>query len=393
MQSCREKEDLARQASLPVVRLTTDDGSPVTSKTVYKAGTIVIEDADSTFTAQMEIRGRGNTTWDPENIPKLPYRLKLKERARLFGLSTDKSWNLLANWSDKSLLRNRVCFELSKIVGMEWTPRSVPVEVYFNGEYVGVYDFIEHRTISPERVNIDTKSGDIYFELENNLDSPVCWTTELGHPVNFKEPENPQQSQIDYAKQFFKDFEDALSAKQYSRVYDEFIDVDSFINNYIVEEFSKDIDGILRKSTFLTLKNGGKLQMYNLWDFDITFGNCDYYQDGQEPWEGWWVRTHNQWGTARGWYWLMFQDPVFVEKVKQRWNEVYPDFQQFYYRIDKMAEEMGGAPKRNFEKWPILDKYVWPNYKVTGSYKAEVEWLKENYLKRLEWMNTNINKL
>lgn len=384
--------------SLPVIRLTTDDGQPVTSKTEYKSGTIEISDPKhkywdtETFTAGMEIRGRGNTTWDPENKPKLPYMIKLNESAKIFNMSFDRSWNLLANWTDKSLLRNRVCFELSKIVGMSWTPKSVPVEVYLNGEYIGLYDFIEHKKVSSERVNINVQAGDFYFEMENNLDNPVCWTTEQGHPIMFKDPEHPSEEQLAFAKQFFQEFEDALYAGEYQKVYDEYIDMDSFINNYLVEEFSKDIDGILRKSTFLTLTNGGKLVMYHLWDFDITFGNCDYYDDGLQPWEGWWTRNHNQFGPGRGWYFRLFLDPVFSARVKERWNELYPEFRALYDEIDGMVADMGSAPARNFKKWDILNTYVWPNYKVTGSYKGEVEWLKENYIKRLDWMNTNINK-
>ncbi|MBP5488586.1 MAG: CotH kinase family protein [Bacteroidales bacterium] len=385
--------------ALPIIYLKTDDGKSVTSKVDYKPGTIEINDFDhkfwdtDVFKSKMQIRGRGNSTWDPWGKPKLPYMIKLEEKARLFNLSNDKSWNLLANWVDKSLLRNRVCFELSKIVGMSWTPRAVPVEVYFNGQYVGLYDFIEHKKVSKERVNINVDAGDMYFEIESNMDEPVCWETEHGHPIMFKDPELPTEAQQAYAKQFFKDFEDALWAKNFQDVYDKYIDVDSFINYWIVEEFSKDVDGNLRKSTFLTLTSGGKLEMYHLWDFDITLGNCDYYGDGKQPWEGWWVKDQNGHGRNHGWYYRLFMDPDFVAKVKTRWAQVYPQFKEFYNQIDVMVEEMGEAPARNFQKWQRLNVYDWPQYKITGSYQGEVDWLKENYRKRLDWMNTNIAKL
>ena len=385
--------------ALPVIYLSTDDGKAVTSKVDYKPGSIEIRDPDhkfwdvDIFTAKMQIRGRGNSTWDPWGKPKLPYMIKLEEKARIFNMSNDKSWNLLANWVDKSLLRNRVCFELSKIVGMSWTPKAVPVEVYFNGGYVGLYDFVEHKKVSKERVNIDVDAGDMYFEIESNMDEPVCWETDHGHPMMFKDPEQPTEEQQAYAKKFFKDFEDALWAKEFQDVYQQYIDVDSFINYFIVEEFSKDVDGNLRKSTFLTLTNNGKLEMYHLWDFDISLGNCDYYGDGKQPWEGWWVKDQNGHGRKHGWYYRLFMDPEFVKMVKQRWNEVYPEFLAFYDKIDEMVEEMGDAPARNFNKWKRLNTYDWPQYKVTGSYQGEVDWLKENYRKRLEWMNTNIAKL
>ena len=385
--------------ALPKVYLRTDDGKTITSKVDYKPGTIEIKDPDHKFwnteyfSGRMQIRGRGNSTWDPWGKPKLPFMIKLEEKAKLFDLSNDKSWNLLANWVDKSLLRNRVCFELSKIVGMSWTPKAVPVEVYLNGTYFGVYDFIEHKKVSKERVNINVDAGDMYFEIESNLDEPVCWTTAHGHPIMFKDPELPTEAQQNEAKQFFKDFEDALWAGEYQDVYQQYIDVDSFINYFIVEEFSKDVDGNLRKSTFLTLPKGGKLEMYHLWDFDISLGNCDYYGDGKQPWEGWWIKDQNMYGRNHGWFYRLFKDPEFVKMVKQRWNEVYPEFQRFYNQIDVMVEYMGDAPQRNHDRWKRLNTYDWPQYKVTGSYQGEVDWLKENYRKRLNWMNTNINKL
>lgn len=391
--------DPETQKALPVIYLRTNDGQKVTSKVDYKDGTIEIRDPDhkywdtDVFTSKMQIRGRGNSTWDPWGKPKLPYMIKLEEKARIFNMSNDKSWNLLANWVDKSLLRNRVCFELSKILGFSWTPKAVPVEVYFNGDYVGLYDFVEHKKVSPERVNINVDAGDCYFEIESNMDEPVCWETEHGHPMMFKDPEYPSAEQQAYAKQFFKDFEDALWAKQFQSVYDNYIDVDSFINYFIVEEFSKDVDGNLRKSTFLTLPKGGKLEMYHVWDFDISLGNCDYYGDGKQPWEGWWTKNMNGHGWGHGWYYRLFMDANFTNMVKKRWNEIYPEFRNFYYQIDIMVEEMGDAPQRNHDRWKRLNTYDWPQYKVTGSYQGEVEWLKENYRKRLDWMNTNINAL
>ena len=384
---------------LPVIYLRTDDGKAVSSKVDYKAGSIEIHDPEhkywdkDVFSARMQIRGRGNSTWDPWGKPKLPYMIKLEEKERIFNLSNDKSWNLLANWVDKSLLRNRVCFELSKILGFSWTLKAVPVEVYFNGQYVGLYDFVEHKKVSAERVNIDVEAGDMYFEIESNMDEPVCWETEHGHPMMFKDPEYPTAEQQTFAKQFFKEFEDALWNKEFQKVYDQYIDVDSFINYFIVEEFSKDVDGNLRKSTFLTLTKGGKLEMYHVWDFDISLGNCDYYGDSKQPWEGWWTKTQNMWGWGHGWYYRLFMDPTFTQMVKDRWNAVYPEFKAFYDQIDVMVAEMGDAPIRNHNKWKRLNTYDWPQYKVTGSYQGEVEWLKENYRKRLEWMNTNINAL
>jgi len=210
-------------------------------------------------------------------------------------------------------------------------------------------------------------------------------------PVMFSDPEEPDSGTIDYAKNYFKQFETALWAKDFNKVY-EYIDIESFINYFIIQELTKNVDGNLRKSTFLTLEKGGRLEMYHVWDFDISLGNCDYYYDGLNTWEGWWIKDRGASGQYHGWYYRLFKDPAFVDRVKERWNELYPEFKKVPDYIDRQRETMHGAPDRNFKQWDILNVYVWPNAKVTGSYNAEVNWLKENYTKRLSWLNDEINR-
>ena len=390
-----EWKDEELQGNIPVIYLTTKNNAQINSKETYVEGTIKISNPDrkfwdtESFEAAMKIRGRGNSTWD---MPKKPWKVKLEQKARLFDMSNDKEWCLLANYCDKSLLRNIVAMELSKRLGFKWTPKMVPVEVYLNGSYQGVYNFCEHKKVSKERVDIDTDNGDILFELEQNQDETVCWWTEHGAPVMFSEPEEPDAATIEYAKNFFKEFETALWAKNFEKAY-EYIDLDSFIDNFIIQELTKNVDGNLRKSTFLTLEKGGKLEMYHVWDFDISMGNCDYYGDGLKTWEGWWIKDRGAWGKNHGWYYRLFMDPDFTSKVKARWNEMKPEFDTIPDYIDRQAAILGEAPDRNFKKWNILNQYVWPNAKITGSYTGEVSWLKENYSKRLEWLDKKINAL
>ncbi len=384
-----------RKASLqlPEIYLNTSDRGEVTSKEEYKTGTITIKNPSrlfwdvTEFEGVMRIRGRGNSTW---GMPKKSYKVKLDEKQRLFDMSNDKEWCLLANYCDKSLLRNVVAMEISRRLSFSWTPKMCPVEVYFNGRYDGVYLFSEHKKVSNERVNIDTDAGDILFEIDQSQDENVCWTTEHGAPMMFSDPDEPTQEQISYAKAFFKSFEDALWNKDFNSVYSRYIDKPSFINNFIIQELTKNVDGNLRKSSFLTLPLGGKLEMYHVWDFDITLGNCDYYGDGLPTWKGWWVKDQGAIGRYHGWYYRLFMDEGFTADVKARWQEVYPSLQSIPQYIEEQVSLLGEAPDRNFERWDILSQYVWPNAKVTGSYKGEIDWLLENYNKRLEWMDSQI---
>lgn len=380
---------------IPAVYIKTLDSAPIVSKDSYVEGVIRIENPDrkfwdvELFEAPMKIRGRGNSTW---GMPKKSWKVKLEEKERLFGASRDREWCLLANYCDKSLLRNDVAMELSRRIGFRWTPKMVPVEVYLNGAYQGVYSFSEHKKVSKERVDIDVEGGDILFEIDENQDEKACWWTEHGTPVMFSDPEDPDSGTVDNAKKFFAEFEAALWARDFEKAY-RYIDVDSFVNNFIIQELTKNVDGNLRRSTFLTLVKGGRLEMYHVWDFDISLGNCDYYDDGQQTWEGWWVKDRGAWGKYHGWYYRLFMDSGFVDRVKARWNALYPQLVTIPEFVDRQKALMNDAPARNFKRWNILDVYVWPNARVTGSYDREVEWLKENYTRRLDWLNTQINAL
>lgn len=395
--------------TVPVITLKTTGGVDITSKEEYLTGTISISDPDGTYGEKsyegtMRIKGRGNSTW---GNPKKPYRIKLDQKASLLGMPEEKDWVLLANYSDKSLLRNKTAFKLSEICGMSWTPRMESAEVYLNGQYIGLYNLCEQKEVATHKVNIkvvketdnegEALTGDYYFEMEQNMDETTCWWTWKGVPMMFIEPEIPTGTQLEYIKSYFYQFEVALFGENFkseTEGYAKYIDVDSFINYYIIQELSKNVDGNTRKSTFLTKKKGEKLEMYHVWDFDLAFGNADYFEGavGNGP-ENWWIKSYGCQGYHTGWYWRLFQDPAFVNKVKSRWAELKPELELIPDFIDFWAAELQDAPARNFQKWRILNIYVWPNVKIPGTYQGEVDYLKEFYTARLNWIDENLAKL
>ena len=396
-----------QEFTVPKVRIT--HNSDRIHKSYAIDGNIVIEDPDchyskvSSLSSATKIQGRGNSTWD---MPKKPFKIKLSEQQKVLGMPANKDWVFLANYSDKSLLRNAVAMKTSEILGMDWTPRYRIVELWINGEYQGVYNLFEKKEVTRNKVNIDLAAGDMYLEIEQSIDAPCYfWTSRCGVPVQFKEPETPPAATQEWVRSFFNEFETALWGKDFKdpeKGYAAYIDVRSFIDNYIIRELAKDIDGNVRKSAFLTLlKSDGKLHFCHVWDFDLSYGNADYF-----PWDmdgcngapngpyGWWVKDYNTASNkGEGWYNRLFQDPAFVAAVQDRWSEVYPELSRMPEYIDKLVKEMGEAPARNFSKWKILGTYVWPNVKVTGSYEAEISWLKYFYTNRLDWLDNNLYKL
>ncbi len=394
-----EEEIIAKNQNIPVVYINTDDKAPIVDKKNYVKGTIKISDPESlysdvkTFETRMGIRGRGNSTW---GMPKKPWKVKLDEKASILGMPADKEWALLANFADKTLLRNIVAMKLSEICGFAWTPRMRSVEVFLNDEYQGVYTFCEHKKVSKDRVNIDlvteddntgdAVTGGYYLELEDNQDETTVWRTELCNiPMMFSDPEVPTAQQLAYVKKYIDDFEYAIKNSNVDdpdNGYGRFMDIKSFVDNYIIQELTKNPDGNTRKSTFLTKERGKKLEMYHIWDFDLALGNTSF-SEGAGP-ETWLIKY------CSGWYTPMMNDPLFVEKVKERWNELKPEFEKVADFIERQALYLDKAQKRNFEVWDI--KQHTTSVSAKGSYEAEVKHFRDWYAARVAWIDEELNK-
>ena len=406
-----QEKELAKRQNIPIVRINTVGKAPILDKKNYVDGTISISDPEKLysdveeFKADMGIRGRGNSTWGWE---KKPWKVKLDSKESLLGMPADKEWALLANYADRTLMRNIVAMKLSEICGFSWTPRMHSVELYLNDEYQGVYTLCEHKKVSKDRVNIDVVgendnggdalTGAYYLEMEENQDETTCWWTTMGVPMMFSDPEEPTSEQYAYMTGYIDAFEKALQSDDSDDPelgYAAYIDVASFIDYYIVQELTKNVDGNLRKSSFITKEQGKKMEMYHLWDFDLTLGNCGYFNSsvGNGP-ENFWIKDYRSNSTyGGGWFWHLFKDPAFVKAVQTRWNELMPQLETIPQYIDELAFTLDKAQKRNFDRWDIRNSVDWVKMPSRGSYEAEVRYLKEFYSKRLEWLDTAINEL
>lgn len=390
------ENEMQRRQNIPVVYIDTG-GKGIYDKENYVKGTITIKDPEKLygdveeFSAPMGIRGRGNSTW---SFPKKPWKVKLDSKASIFGMGADKEWCLLANYADRTLIRNILAMKLSEICGFAWTPHMYSVHVYLNNKYQGVYTLCEHKKVHKDRVDIDLDAGDVYLEIEQQQDETTCWWTGMGVPMMFSDPEEPSAELLAEIKKWFKDFETSLYSKDIAdpkKGYAAYIDVDSFIDYYIVQELAKNTDGNLRKSSFITKKKGQKMEMYHLWDFDLTFGNSGGLL--HDP-EGFFIKDYNpSWQIGDNWFNRMMTDPAFVERLQARWNELYPQLQSMVAFIDEQAFILDKAQKENFKVWSIWESVDWVDCPSLGSYQKEVAFLKEFYSERLEWMNTAINKL
>lgn len=399
---------------IPRVYINTEGKKPITSKDDYVKTSIIVDDIDSLYTdgtkfiSTARIKGRGNSTW---TMPKKPYRINLDSKASLLGMSADKDWALLANYTDKTLLRNITAFEIARIVDFGWVPTSVSVDLYLNDEYQGVYTLTEHVKVSEERVKMqlvtpsdnsgEALTGDYFLELDFHYDEPYKFKTDIKElPILFKDPDEPTLQQYDYVKNFFNNAEHNLYSENFrdpQNGYRKFIDVPSFINYYIVQELSKNVDGNMRGSCYMGIRKNGKIEMPLVWDFDIAFGNANHitWEQGASSvgWDGWFIKT------CSPWFDRFFEDPAFVSELKQRWRAVKPQLDKIPDFIKAQASKLNEAQRKNFSPtiyggagWDITE-VMWPNFINRGSYTAEVQYLVDFVEKRISWLDTNIEAL
>lgn len=380
---------------LPVMRIDTETGNFINSKTTYvNAHMILTEDVKTrgggdVLEADLQIKGRGNSTWWRTDWPKKPYRLKFNEKVSLLGEHKDKSWVLLANFADKSLLRNHVAFYMGKISNLEYTTSSHFVDLYLNGRYDGTYELCEKLKISDHRVAV----GDDGFLLEVDAraieedDSRYFYIYSLDSPVNIKEPETQyDDANFKYIENYFNKVDFALYSiyfRDTSKGWQAYMDMDSFVDWYLINEIAHNTDAQMLSSCYMSLKRGEKLKMGPLWDFDLAFGNTDYWKRGPE---GFWVKDAD-------WFSKLFEDPAFVERVKERFDYFYDRLPDIMREIDATGEYLKYSAVANENRWHTFYNYGVPNVEIWGKYQNEVQSVKEYIKTRMDWLKTQYDKM
>ena len=380
---------------VPVVYIETEGQAPVVSKDEYVDGQITIiangRGEENVSKADIEIRGRGNTTWE---MPKKPYRIRFSERTEVLGMSEHKIWVLLANFSDKTLLRNHTAFKLSQRFGLAYTPQSQFVDLWVNGAYQGNYQLTEQIRIDESRLNIDElKADDIsedkitggyLLEVDGRRDEDVSFKSAQGVRFVIKSPDEDVPEQTAYIRQYVQTAEDALFADNFADAqqgYAQYFDTESFVDWYLLNELTKNTDAKFSNSVYLHKPRGGKLTMGPVWDYDIGMGNVNYSPG--EFTEGWYIREAS-------WIKRLFEDPAFEQRVTARWKVLKPEIESMIAGIDQQAAYLDQSQQLNFQKWNILGRKIWPNPIATGSYAGEIAYLKDWLTKRVAWMDSQM---
>lgn len=376
---------------LPIVYINTEEKKAIDSKEEYVKGTIRIVSNNVNgipdFEASMKIKGRGNSTWQ---LPKKPYKMKFDEKVSLLGEPADKEWVLLANYTDKTQLHNEIAFFMGEMSSLEYTPRTNFVEVVLNGIYNGTYQLGEQLKIAKNRVNVGDDGYLLEIDAKAEAEDITFNVQHIEQPINIKDPDVEVGSEAyTYVVTYLDNIDRILFSEEFkdpSNGYAKYLDMQSFVDWYLINEIAKNSDAIFYTSCYMNLSREGKLKMGPLWDFDIAFGNINYNVNAAEP-EGFWIKGSNQW------YKRLFQDPAFVSLVKERFAYFYSQKDIIFNEINRNAEYLQYAAIENNNKWGTLYTYTWPNSDILGSYQNEVQSMKNWLSRRFEWLNTAMSEL
>ena len=422
------------------------------SKEYREAADLLLFNSDGTagYDGALEhIKLRGHTS---ALFNKKGFTIKLAQKTGLLGMGKAKKWVLTSNARDHSLIRNQICFGMAAYVGMAYTPACKPVELYLNHSYNGAYILQEKVEIGENRIDIrdlekvtaavnekelseyraagsakSAKGKFKYIEIPENPEDitggylleyecsaerynsgPSVYTTDRGKLIVVQEPEYASKAQMEYISAFMQGFENAIFAADgvdpdTGKRYDEYIDFDSLVLKYMLEEISKNLDG--NKSSQFFYKPDDSVSRVAFagpaWDYDSTFGDYGRAKDSK----GLVVPTgfyHNTVDRNGYWWPHLYEKPEYYEAICRMWRERYAPAMRVVLGMEqdgtgrvKSIEEYASAIEKtaamNFILWPMRQSSE--NIARCGkTFKANIEYLTDYITKRYEFLESEWGK-
>ena len=379
----------------------------------------------------IEIRGESSQFFDKKSYGFETWDSQYNDLdVALIGFPEEEDWILYGPFSDKSLIRNKLIYELSNRMG-RYTTKTEFVELTINYEYKGLYIFMEKLKRDKNRIDISKlENADIDEELisggyiikidksdmedgsytdYNSFQSQFdVFGNENGDKrINFNyeypKPGEIHANQKNYIKNYFYEFESSLASNNFKdpiNGFRKYIDEDSFIDFFILNELSNNVDGY-RLSTYLQKDRNEKLVIGPIWDFNLSFGNADYC--GGERYDVWCFKFNERclgdyWNVPFWWNRLL-EDEKFVDKLKGRWNQLRLNILSDNNILTLIEEQYSflnnetDIINRNFNKWKIFGIYIWPNSFIGNNYYEEIDFLKNWIKERTKWLDESINNL
>lgn len=377
--------------SLPQIVLSVDGGLDPDDEPGLRdwmpAGLKVLEEGVVLHDGRAGVHVRGNSSRDYD---KKSYALETWNGSdedldvSLLGMPSEEDWVLQGPYSDKTLLRNHLAYALYRDLG-RYAARTRFVEVTVNDDYRGIYVLMEK--IKRDSTRMDLPEGAVLLKRDWVEGGPAFIETALCEDtlkVDWPDDTEGILPRVDAA-------EAALLAGDHRKV-----DLESFVDHMLMVELGRNVDGYVL-STWITLSDGDVLGMGPVWDYNGALGNADYFE-AWDP-EGW----HHEnpefpADNPRGfcWYEALLADADFLELRKERWRAhrsgPWSD-ESIARRIDEAVAVLAPSVGANFDRWPVLGEYVWPNdegHADRTSHAEEVAYLKSWLVARAAWLDSQL---
>ena len=413
---------------LPLFSINTN-GATIVDEPKINADASVSMDGSVDFSGKIGIEIRGSSS---QPFPKKSYGFERWDDssqdvdASILGFPEEEDWILYGPFSDKSLMRNVLIYDLSSDM-KQYASRTKFVELNLNGTYRGVYVFMEKLKRDKERIDIaklnedentgEDLTGGYVIKIDKNdnggFTSQNSFVSQFGSSLRepstevrilfeYPKPEDLTSERRDYITTYVNDVESALASDTYMdpvNGYDQYIDVDSFVDYFILNELSNNVDGY-RISTFMHKNKNEKLKMGPLCDFNLGFGYADYCSGGAtDVWAYQFnERCPDDFYQVPFWWSRLMEDPAFVSRLQSRCNELRGNILSegnIFAKVDSYIDVLDKTESidKNFQTWNVLGTYVWPNSFVGETYNQEIDFLKSWISDRLNGMDTTITGL
>lgn len=356
------------------MNIVTEDNADIATKEDWINCHITIDGLGeySDYSGTARIKGRGNSSW--LHYKKKPYKFKLDDKSKLLGMGKAKNWNLLSNYRDVTDMMNVFGFEVARHMGIPYPNSTRFVEVFLNGEYVGVYQLTEKIELGNNRVEINKEGGILLgIDLDDGPSlSPNAgdnfWSDIFNLPICVKEPEDASHELLDSIREDFAQMEIMVKTHDYNGL-DSLLDIPSFIKMLQMQELLRNVEICAPRSIFVHKEQGGKYIFGPAWDWDAAYGfNWENWETGHKFFDEPYTLMlgtrpgiqENAYGGLNPFWSEMFNNKSFVSLYKELWQQFSPDIINTpWIEVQHFVDEMtlSGAYTRDTDRWPLQTYY------------------------------------
>ena len=380
----QKEENLYQPTNIPLIVVNTEGTINFKKKSEKTDCNVIVINNGKISTKQTgTIRIRGNSSKDLE---KKSFQINFDKKEKILDMPAKaKKWGLLANHMDKSLIRNLVAFKISSLLGQKYSPACKSIDLIIDGSFEGNYIICDKIEKGEGRVELDSMdensneypeiTGGYLMEIDGFADQePYHFTSKKGVKVTIKYPD-ANKNQTDYIKSWFDDIEENI----YNNKKVDNIDLETFSQFFILNEFCADIDSVWSSYYITKQRNDEKMHFGPAWDFDLSLDNDNrlYPTNSREKWI---FNFGLSSGTFRQFISKLMSCEDTLNAVQQKWRDVtINDFtkEKVFNFIEEQIQYLDQSVKLNFKRWDVLNKILQYEAVARGTYEEEIKHLKE----------------